>query len=154
MTGETLPDSDVVSVPHVLEYTYKRSVGPVIGRFLAGLRERKIEGVRMANGGVLVPPAEYDPFTSEPLSDFVEVGSSGVVVSWAWVTTPKGKHPLGHPFAWALIRLDGADTSLLHAVDARDEENMASGMRVRVRWRDETVGEIQDIACFEPEGGP
>jgi uncharacterized OB-fold protein len=28
---------------------------------------------------------------------------------------------------------------------------MRTGMRVRVRWRDETMGEILDIACFEPE---
>jgi uncharacterized OB-fold protein len=40
---------------------------------------------------------------------------------------------------------------MLHAVDAGDPERMATGMRVRVRWREERVGEIQDIACFEPE---
>jgi len=28
---------------------------------------------------------------------------------------------------------------------------MRTGMRVRPRWRSETVGEIGDIACFEPE---
>ena len=65
--------------------------------------------------------------------------------------SPRQRHPLGHPFAWALVRLDGADTSMLHALDAGDPERMATGMRVRVRWRPERVGEIQDIACFEPE---
>jgi hypothetical protein len=25
-------------------------------------------------------------------------------------------------------------------------------MRVRIRWSDERVGHIRDIACFEPEG--
>jgi hypothetical protein len=30
---------------------------------------------------------------------------------------------------------------------------MSTGMRVRVRWRDKRVGEIQDIACFVPEDG-
>jgi hypothetical protein len=29
---------------------------------------------------------------------------------------------------------------------------MATGIRVKVRWRDERVGEIQVIACFAPEG--
>jgi hypothetical protein len=28
---------------------------------------------------------------------------------------------------------------------------MATGMRVRARWAEETVGHIRDIACFEPE---
>ena len=141
----------VLSAPHVLEYPYTRSVGPVIGRFLGGLQDRKIGGVRTAAGKVLVPPTEYDPETSEPLSDFVEVGQAGVVTAWAWVSSPREKHPLDRPFAWALIRLDGADTALLHAVDAGDEAAMATGMRVSVRWRQERSGEIQDIECFVPE---
>lgn len=151
MSDVEAPIPEVLSALHVLEYPYRRSVGPIIGRFLGGLRERKIEGVRTADGKVLVPPTEYDPNTSEPLDEFVEVGQSGVVMTWAWVYAPRKNHPLDHPFAWALIRLDGADTGLLHVVDAGDESKMATGMRVRVRWRDETVGEIQDIACFEPE---
>lgn len=151
MSDVETPDVEVLSAPHVVEYPYTRSVGPIIGRFLGGLRERKIEGVRTSDGKVLVPPTEYDPKTGEPLDEFVEVGQSGVVTTWAWVYDPRKNHPLDHPFAWALIRLDGADTGLLHAVDAGDESNMATGMRVRVRWREETAGEIQDIACFEPE---
>ena len=141
----------VLSAPHVLEYPYTRSVGPVIGRFLGGLEQRKILGIKTTSGRVLVPPAEYDPDSGEELSEFVEVGQAGAVTTWAWVYEPRKNHPLDRPFAWALIRLDGADTAMLHAVDARDEARMATGMRVRVRWREERVGEIQDIACFEPE---
>ena len=60
----------------------------------------------------------------------------------------------GHsPFAWALIRIDGAESALLHAVDALDIGNMATGMKVTPRWRDEREGHINDIECFEPEGG-
>ena len=143
-------DSEVLAAPHTLEYPYTRSTGPVIGRFLTGLRARRIEGVRGADGRVIIPAVEYDPVTGEPLNEFVEVGQSGVVTTWAWVYQPRPKHPLDRPFAWALIRLDGADTAILHAVDAGDPARMQSGMRVRVRWRDETAGEIQDIACFDP----
>jgi hypothetical protein len=120
---------------------------------MTGLRDGRIEGVRAQDGRVLVPPAEYDPVTSEALDEFVEVGQAGVVTTWAWVSEPRANQPLARPFAWALIRLDGADTALLHAVDAGDEARMATGMRVRVQWRDERAGEIQDIACFVPEEG-
>ncbi len=143
--------SEVLSAPHVLEYPYKRSVGPVIGRFLSGLRDGRIEGVRAPSGRVLVPPAEYDPETGEATGEFVEVGTSGEVTTWAWVTEPRPKHPLDRPFAWALIRLDGADTAMLHAVDAGEESVMRTGLRVRARWADERSGHITDIACFEPE---
>lgn len=137
---------------HHLEYTYRRSVGPVLGRFFAALRERRIEGVRTRGGRVLVPPAEYDPDTGEATTDeFVPVGPTGTVTSWTWVVEPRAKQPLQHPFAYALVKLDGADTPLLHAVDALSEGRMRTGMRVRPRWRSETKGEIADIACFEPE---
>ncbi len=141
----------VLSAPNILEYPYSRSVGPVISRFLTGLRDGRIEGIRATDGRVLVPPTEYDPETGDTLTEFVEVGTAGVVTTWAWVAAPRAKHLLDHPFAWALVRLDGADTALLHMVDAGDEARMATGMRVRVRWRDERKGHITDIACFEPE---
>jgi uncharacterized OB-fold protein len=154
MTEQQTADVAPLTAPYVLEYEYTRSVGPVIGRFLGELEARRIVGVRTATGRVLVPPQEYDPETGDATTeDFVEVGPAGTVTTWAWVTQPRPKHPLPHPFAWALVRLDGADTAMLHAVDAGDEARMATGMRVRVRWREETCGEIQDIACFEPEAG-
>ena len=31
----------------------------------------------------------------------------------------------------------------------RSESEMKTGMRVKARWVDETVGSIKDIACFE-----
>ncbi len=140
-----------LTAEYVLEYTYRRSVGPVLGRFLAGLRDRRIEGVRTASGKVLVPPAEYDPETSEATLSPVDVGTRGVVTAWSWIYAPRPNQPLAHPFAWALVRLDGADTALLHAVDAGSIERMSTGMRVQVRWRASRRGEIGDIECFEPE---
>lgn len=139
----------VLSAPYVLEYTYRRSLGPVIARFLTGLREGRIEGARTASGKVLVPPVEYDPESGEAIIDFVPVSETGVVTTWAWMSEPRPNQPLDRPFAWALIKLDGADTAMLHAVDAGSRERMSSGMRVRVRWREKRVGGIQDIACFE-----
>jgi uncharacterized OB-fold protein len=137
---------------HVLEYPYTRSVGPVIGRFLGGLREGRIEGVRARDGRILVPPTEYDPDTGEAVTDdWVEVGPGGKVTTWAWLAEPRPNNPLDHGFAWALIKLDGADTALVHVVDAGDESAMRTGMRVRPRWRDDRQGLITDIEAFEVE---
>jgi uncharacterized OB-fold protein len=142
---------EVLSATHVMEYAYRRSLGPVLGRFFTGLRDRKIEGNRTVGGRVLVPPSEYDPDTGEATGEFVEVGPGGAVLSWAWVSRPRDKHPLDRPFAFALIQLDGADTALLHAVDTGEESRMSTGLRVTPRWAEETVGRIQDIECFVPE---
>ena len=153
-TGAAAVGAASLSAPYVMEYPYHRSTGPVIGRFLAALRDRTIVGIRARDGRVLVPPQEYDPQTGEALDEFVDVASTGVVTSWTWIAQPRPKHPLQHPFAFSLIRLDGADTSLLHVVDAPDESAMRTGMRVQARWREETQGEIGDIACFVPEETP
>jgi len=69
------------------------------------------------------------------------------VETWAGVPNPRPKHPLDEPFAWALIKLDGADTAMLHAVGATD---LTTGMRVKAKWRDERTGYITDIECFVP----
>lgn len=137
-----------------LQFPYRRSLGPVIGAFFTGLREGKVLGARTREGRVLCPPLEYDPDTGQAVEpNLVEVSDSGEVAEWAWVTEPLRKHPLQRPFAWALVKLDGADTALLHALDARSRDAVSRGMRVRIRWREERVGNITDIECFEPTGG-
>ena len=147
----TQPSEPALTAPHKLSYTYKRSLGPVLGKFFTALRDRQILGVRRKDGSVMVPPKEYDPDTAEALTDLVPVGDAGVVKSWAWVYTPRKQQPLAHPFAYALIQLDGAATPLLHVIDAGSESLMKTGMRVRARWRAETVGAITDITAFVPE---
>ena len=145
-------DTDVLRGGFELGFTYTRSVGPVIGHFLTGLRDKKVFGIKGSNGKVICPPTEYDPATSEELSadNMVELAETGTVTTWNWVHEPRDKHPLDKPFAWALIKLDGADTALLHAIDAGSEDAMSTGMKVKVRWSKETKGFITDIACFEP----
>ena len=134
---------------HVLEFGYTRSLGPTLEAFFTGLRDKKIFGSRTKTGRVIVPPTPHDPDTGENNEGLVEVGTEGVVETWAWVTKPRPKHPLQKPFAWALIKLDGSDTAMLHVVDATDESKMSTGMRVKVRWANETVGYITDIEAFE-----
>ncbi|MFI6284751.1 Zn-ribbon domain-containing OB-fold protein [Streptomyces sp. NPDC051018] len=148
MTDASAPGT--LSAPLVVEFPFTRSLGPVQSAFLTGLRERTVLGVRTGDGRVLVPPVEYDPVTAEEIRDLVEVGAAGTVTTWAWNPSPRRYQPLGTPFAWVLVRLDGADTALLHALDAPGPEAVRTGMRVRVRWAAERTGAITDIACFEP----
>ena len=145
------PIEPALTAPHKLSYTYKRSLGPVLGKFFTGLRDKQIFGVRRRDGSVLVPPKEYDPDTAEALSELVPVKDAGVVKSWAWVSQPRARQPLGRPFAYALIQLDGAATPLLHVVDAGSESRMRTGMRVRARWAEKPAGAITDITAFVPE---
>ena len=140
---------DVLNQAFELGYTYTRSTGPVIGRFLTELRNRNIVGIKASDGRVVVPPMEYDPNTAEELSELVKVGQQGEVVSFAWVKEPREAHPMDVPFAWAMIKLDGADVPMIHCVAAASEDAIATGARVQVVWADETIGYMTDIRCFE-----
>jgi hypothetical protein len=152
MSDASTGSQDHLSAPHQIAYDYRRSLGEVLGRFFTGLRDHKLEAIKTAGGRVLMPPSEYDPATGQANPpDYVEVGPGGRVTSWTWIAEPRKQHPLDHPFAFALIQLDGADTALLHVVDVGDESKMETGMRVRVEWAEETVGHIDDIASFVPE---
>ena len=154
--GQQGSDDGILKAPLVIEYPFKRTTGPVIGAFLTGLREQILVGSRALDGRVIVPPAEFDPDTGEDLTEIVEVGPEGEITTWAWVSEPHAKHPLDRPFAWALIRLDGASTPMLGAVAAASMDAVRTGLRVRPVWADEREGHINDLLHWVPtdaEGG-
>ena len=152
MAGVT--ETGPLRAPLEIGFDYTRSLGPVLSRFMAGLADGRILGARAADGTVHAPPFEYDPVTFEPpaADDFTEVGPEGTVRTWSWQPEPLDGQPLTRPFAWAMIALDGASTTLLHAVDAGTPAAKRTGMRVRPRWADERGHGIRDIACFVPAG--
>ncbi len=142
--------ADFETTQYTLEYPYQRTTGPVTGPFLTGLRDGKLLGIR-AGKRVLCPPLEFDPDSFEELEpDFVEVGPFGTVEHWTWIAEPTRKHPFQEPFAFATIKLDGADTPMVHAVKATSVDSLAKGLRVKAMYREERVGAITDV-YFVPE---
>jgi hypothetical protein len=141
---------DVVS-----EFPYKHSTGETIGRFLAGLKEQKqIWGQRATGQGVVVPPLGYSEVDGSPAGEWVAVQSTGTVVAVARVYRPlEGLHPFSTPFAFVLVRLDGADTAMAHVVKD-DLDRLRVGSRVEATWAsdDVRIGSIRDIACFRVIG--
>ncbi len=134
-----------------VSYTYTRSTGPIIGAFLTALRDdKKILGIKTSDGQIIVPPVEFDPNTTEMLSELVEVGQRGTVSAFCWVKEPIAHHPLQKPFAWAMIRLEGADTDMIHMVDSGLESAIEVGMQVKAEWAEQRVGNMNDIRCFVP----
>ena len=138
-----------------LVFPYKHSTGQTIGRFLAGLKEQKaIWGQRVAGLGVVVPPSGYSEVDGSAAGEWVEVGTAGVVTAVAVVHEPiAGFHPAEQPFAYVLVKLDGADTALAHIV-LDGLERLRVGSRVEVVWAadDARKGTIHDIAGFRLVG--
>ncbi|MFI5394467.1 MAG: Zn-ribbon domain-containing OB-fold protein [Candidatus Binatia bacterium] len=148
----TVPSNEPMHQQLTMEFPYKHSTGPVIGRFLAGLKEQKrIWGQRAAGQGVVVPPTGYSEIDGSTGSEWVEVKDTGVVTAVAVVRNPiDGLHPFSSPFAFVLVRLDGADTAMAHVVKD-DLDQLKVGARVKAVWApdDQRNGTIRDIACFQ-----
>lgn len=135
---------------HKIEYPYTRSTGPYLGPFLTGVRDGKLLANRVG-GRTFCPPIEYDPATGvDAPAEFVEVGPGATVLGCTWVADPSVKHPFSHPFAFALLQVDGADVPMVHAVDAGSPDAVAVGSRVTAQYRDDRRGAITDV-YFVPE---
>ena len=118
-------------------------------QFFTALRERHVVGVRGSDGRVLVPPAEFDPVTYEPLTEIVPVASVGTVH-----VVDVATRAAGGPAAGPAVRV-GADQTRRrrHPAAARRRRRarpdaISTGARVHVHWVDEPVGAITDIAYF------
>jgi uncharacterized OB-fold protein len=57
--------------------------------------------------------------------------------------------PLEPPFRYVVVRLAGADTSILHL--APDDDAVRTGAAVLAEFREERTGSIMDIKWFVPE---
>jgi uncharacterized OB-fold protein len=114
-------------------FPYTHSTGPVVGAALGALRAGRILGARCSTcAKVNVPAREWCELCGAPCAELVPVGP-GATVSIA--AAP-----------WALVRLDGADTDLLHRISG----GVTAGARVHPRWRAQRTGAITDVECFEP----
>jgi uncharacterized protein len=138
-----------------MEFPYKHSTGETVGRFLAGLKEQKtIWGQRVAGQGVVVPPLGYSELDAAPASEWVAVKDTGTVSAVAVVHQPLERlHPFAQPFAYVLVKLDGADTSLAHWVKD-DLARLKVGSRVQAVWAADAdrIGHLRDILTFRVIG--
>lgn len=148
--GASADATEMLRAPLTIGYDFQRTTGPVIGAFLTALGDHLVLGIRDTSGRVVCPPVEYDPESGAPLTEMVEVGTEGTVQTWSWVAKVRDGQPLQIPHALALIRLDGADTSMLHVVDAGSPEEIETGSRVQIRWSEEPSQGMDNIVCFEP----
>ena len=149
MTG-WLDDTEALTLKGRIAVPYTWWVGETGSRFLIALRdEGKILGNRCAScGTVYVPPRKNCGRCFEDVTEWVELGMEGVVTGHTVVRAAFPMQPAEPPFAYALIRLDGADVDLLHIV-RMDLDRLKNGVRVKARFREERTGHILDIEAFE-----
>jgi len=114
-----------------LSLPYSLTTGPAAGQYLAELGNHRIVGTRViSTGRVLVPPVDYPAGCADEPTEFVTLAGTGTIT--AWTRTSDG--------VVATIRLDGADTDLLHRIVGDAEP--AVGQRVSAVWSDEEDADL------------
>ncbi len=171
--GTYLKKQDLERLPGIIKYKpsarYLFAAGQALSRFLKGLKEGKILGVRCpVCGRVYVPPRAYCEYCHAPTSEWVELPGTGVVHTAvvSYIATDRSR--MEKPEIVGVIRLDAPGyredsyefAGLFHKLCGVTPEQVMDGsvigMRVKPRWKppEERTGSITDIECFEPvEGG-
>lgn len=144
----TKVETEILEADFQLGFTYTRSPGEIMGKFLAALKQQQLYGIKANDGKVLFPPTEYDPRNSDALNNFVPVKDTGTLLYWTWIEKPRDHHMIDQPFAFGMVQLDGADTPFLHRVFADSADALSPGMQVKLQWEENRVGAITDIRGF------
>jgi uncharacterized OB-fold protein len=131
-----------------LPVAFRYTPGVGNSAFIEALRDRGVFlGSRCADCGVTYLPARI--FCERCLAELTpdtECGPEGTLDSWTVAHHDVDGNALDAPITYALVRLDGADTVLLHRLLAP----AAIGARVGARVADDRAASIHDIEGFEP----
>jgi len=149
------PFADIM-VEGKLDIPYRYAAGPIATRFYDALeQQRKILGIRCDScRRVYLPPRAVCGTCFRSMHDWVELKNEGEVLNYTIVHYQEPIHPAKAPFAYALIKLDGADTAFIHLLGDVDLDHVRIGMRVKAVFADPPTGNILDISHFRPVSAP
>jgi len=139
-------------VPLTFGYNYR--VGAWMEKYLDGLSEKKILGVKCPScGKVTVPPRSVCGACFTKPEQWVEVPPEGELRTF---TVGRVKVAAGEikdadePYVIGMIKLDGADSLLSATVKGIDPDNLKPGIRLKAVFSDEPKGTTADLSYFEP----
>ena len=136
---------------------YEVVLGEVYAKFLNGLKEKKILGnVCPKCKGLHMPAKPFCDLCFEALTDWVEMDGSATLITYAVCYVPFPGLP-DPPSITGIIKVGNSITNFVHHVsgvpfeDPRDlEKNLKIGMKLKPVWKEERIGDMFDIAHFEP----
>jgi uncharacterized OB-fold protein len=137
---------------------YQWSLGKTWTRFFDGLQEGRIWGTKcIPCGKVFVPARPFCPECLKDMTQWVEVGQEGKILTWTLVQAEYVGQIHSPPYIVALIQLAGADCGFSHFIGGIDladikkvKQKLKTGTKVRAVWRSEKKADIHDIAYFTP----
>ena len=138
-------------IPGELSVSFRYTPGVGNTAFFEALRDRGVFlGSRCNSCGVTYLPARV--FCERCLAELVsdtECGPEGELLSWTVVRVDVDDQPLDRSVTYGLVKLDGADTALLHRLIDVDGEPTI-GARVSAVLASQRDGSILDVEGFAP----
>jgi len=159
--GKDLKKEDferTIKIEYHPELLYAWDAGYAVGKFLQGLKEGKILGVRCRKcDRILVPPRAFCELCFVPLDEWVELKDTGRVNTFSISYISWDVRRLEKPEIPAVIEIDGASPGIgiLHLLGEVKPEEVKVGMKVKAVWKKESerIGAITDILYFKPLKG-
>jgi uncharacterized OB-fold protein len=140
----------LLRVPYKVEVDFEMAYGR-ISKFFLELRDNgKIFGTRCPKCGVTYcPPSSDCPKCWVP-TDWVELSNQGTLLAYTIIGIPALWLDVKAPYPMGLIKLDGADTGLVHFLGGVEQNQIQVGMRVEavLKKKEDRGGYITDIAHF------
>ena len=135
-----------------IKVPYTWQAGETASRFLLALKnEKRFLGKKCSKcAKVLIPPRKSCPYCFVETGDWADVSDEGVVETFTIVRRDTGILPMKPPFSYAVIRLDGADTGLVHLLGEVEPGSVRAGMRVKAVFAEERTGKMLDVKYFKP----
>lgn len=100
---------------------------------------------------VFVPPKLKCIDCYKDMEEWVKLPGTGTVETFTVVYYEEPNlHPRNAPFVYGIIKMDEADTGVVHLIDEVEPEKVEVGMRVEAVMADERNGNIMDIKHFRP----
>jgi uncharacterized OB-fold protein len=133
---------------------YSWWAGDTASKFFISLRdEKKIIATRCTTcNKTFLPPRKSCPACFTENTEWVSTSDEGAVLAFTVARRQFAAIPADKklPVIWALVKLDGADTALLHYLDEVKPEDVKIGMRVKAVFAEERKATIRDISHFKP----
>ena len=134
-----------------IKVPYEHTAGAYVERFITEIgKKHKIMGIKCPKcGKVFVPPKRVCFECFQKMEDWIEVGSQGTLEGFTVVSHSTPVMPLDPPFAYGIIKLDGADTGFIHIINERDPQKLKVGARVEAVFKEIPRKRILDIEYFK-----
>jgi uncharacterized OB-fold protein len=132
-------------------------VGLYLDKFLEGLEQKKFIGNKCSKcGKVYIPPRKICGDCFAHIEEYIDLPDTGILTNFTYTNlqiTERRPRKSTITRMLGLVKLDGADSSMLLPVIETEPKNLKIGMKVQVVWSETIKGQPTDIKGFKPIGG-